>query len=82
MSEPTVPIPPAEASREPSHPLLSILVREFHLAAESLEPHQEQLDKAGLEIARVKQILLKGNVVTEEIFQQGVARLFGLERHK
>ncbi|MCZ6553067.1 MAG: ATPase, T2SS/T4P/T4SS family [SAR324 cluster bacterium] len=79
MSEPTVPIPSAEASLEPSHPLLSILVREFHLAAESLEPYQEQLDKAGQDIARVKQILLKGKVVTEEIFQQGVARLFGLE---
>ena len=61
------------------HPLLAVLTGEFHVAPDGLDALIDPLDRAGQDLAELKRVLTKGKVVSEEIFQQAVARIFGME---
>ena len=62
-----------------AHPLIGLLEREYHIDPDSLDALDEPLERAGQDLAELKRVLVKAKAVSDEIFQQAVARLFGLE---
>jgi general secretion pathway protein E len=61
------------------HPLLELLRHDFHVPAEGLEAVAEPLAKAGDDLAELKRVVIKAKIAGEDVFQQAVAKLFGLE---
>ena len=81
MSDSTAQPVQAGSATEFSHPLLRILARDLNVADDLLQAPHEQMDQAHGDLSALKQLLVKDKVVTEEIFQQAVARMFGLDYH-
>ncbi|MGK5093611.1 type II secretion system ATPase GspE [Deltaproteobacteria bacterium TL4] len=61
------------------HPVIDILVEKYSVSPESLLPLKEQLLDNRTSPLALKELLLKYKIVSEEIFQQAVARFHELE---
>ena len=61
------------------HPLFQVLAREFKVSSHSLEQLSEELPPGHLRLEELKAVLVNRKLVTADTFQQGVARLLGLE---
>ncbi len=64
---------------EKCHPLVEILVKQYGVSPKPLEKLHEQLLAYRHEPMRLKEIFLKYEVVTEELFQQAQATFYELE---
>ena len=80
MSDP-LPASGDETAAAPTsgHPLFKILVEEFHVSPEALAEISEELDGQPLGLSELKALLLQQDVVTPEVLQRGVARMFSLD---
>ena len=61
------------------HPLFQVLAQEFKVSSQSLEQLSEELPPGHLRLEELKAVLVNRKLVTADTFQQGVARLLGLE---
>ncbi|HUJ73611.1 MAG TPA: GspE/PulE family protein [bacterium] len=61
------------------HPLVKLLVEQFHAAPESLGELAQAPGAAGLDLHELKRQLLQNRTLTPELVQQALARLLGLE---
>ncbi|MBI4083196.1 MAG: Flp pilus assembly complex ATPase component TadA [Candidatus Lambdaproteobacteria bacterium] len=62
-----------------AHPLLRILAEGFKVPPEALEPLAEEIAERKIDLAAVRQLVLRQKLVSPELFQQAVAQFFGLE---
>jgi len=84
LTPPTANEPPADSAPAPRatdgrHPLLTLLTAEFNVDPEALAAVQEQLAEPGPDLGALKRALLKAKAVGEDVFQQAVAQLLGLD---
>lgn len=73
-----LPLNPAGVFMESLHPILRILVNEFGLNSSELAPFRAQFENLHLSAVEVKILLLKYKITTEILFQQALARFYGI----
>ncbi|MDH4248419.1 MAG: ATPase, T2SS/T4P/T4SS family, partial [Deltaproteobacteria bacterium] len=86
MSE-TIPTPPATPAAQATrvsheglrHPLLSLLAQEFKVSVDRLIPYDTPAGTPGPGLAVLREGLVHGRLVPSEVFQQAVAKFYGLE---
>ena len=72
---------PVERPASPSalHPLLRVLLEDFHVSSEALSPVLELLAHGQGTPAEIRQLLTQHRVLPPDLFQQALARLYDLE---
>ncbi|MBI3993645.1 MAG: Flp pilus assembly complex ATPase component TadA [Candidatus Lambdaproteobacteria bacterium] len=62
-----------------SHPLIRLLMEDFHVSPEALGPLEETLASGRGTPAAIRQVLTQHRVLPPDLFQQALARLYNLD---
>lgn len=61
------------------HPVVNILIHQFNLPAEELQPLHEQLLEKQADLMELKAVLLKHKIIKEPLYQKALAHFYDLE---
>ena len=60
-------------------PIVNILIHQFNLSAEDLQPHHDQLVEKQADLMALKGVLLKHKLIKESLYQKALAHFYNLE---